>query len=131
LTLTYPSVTIRAVRSAAIGRIAIGLILAAWGYPTVASIAVGVHLAAHHHHDEFSAPMALAMAHGHEHDLKVPAHRHDATTPDHETLRIPSASTEFNPASLTLSGAPGGFTPLALDRAHSPPSTATLSPLRL
>jgi hypothetical protein len=119
------------VRSAAIGRIAIGLVLAAWALPTAGSVAVGVHLAAHHHHDDVSAAMALAMAHGHEHDLKVPPHRHDATTPDHETLRIPMASTAFAPTSLALSGAPGDFRPLALDRAHSPPSTATLPPLRL
>jgi hypothetical protein len=96
-----------------------------------ASFAVGVHLAAQHHHDEFAATMALAMAHGHEHDLKVPAHRHDATTPDNETIRASGTSIELIYSSLVRSGAPGEFPPTALDRAHSPPPFATLPPLRL
>jgi hypothetical protein len=129
LTLTCPSATIDPVRSPAIARIVV-VVLATWGAPMAVSLAIALHVSAHHH-DHGIASASLALEHGHHHDVKVPPHRHDATTPTHESLPMPSPIHELDSVPLDRFSWSGDFSPLALDRAHSPPSIPTLPPLRL
>lgn len=118
------------VRSLGIARLVVGLTLAAWTTPAAMSFATGLHLATRHHHEESVASAVMALAHGHHHELKVPAHRHDATGNSRETLGSPFASSELVPGSLVPSLVHEATSP-PVRRAHAPPPPTSLSPLRL